>query len=64
MAKKNEITPEEKKLMLLANQKAVTLLTDQELELTAQRHGIEFEGGLKEARLLSIIHDLEKKRKI
>lgn len=63
MANKKDLTEEEKKRALLLNQKPVTLLPDVELELIANHYGMEFEGGLKEARLLSIIHDLEKKLK-
>lgn len=57
MNKKTKTTEEKEPRVFT---KEVKLLGDPELELTAERYGVEYNSTLKEARLLSIIAQLEK----
>lgn len=57
--KKGEVDPDIKRMKLLANQRPVMLLPDMDLEIIAERHGIEFNYSIDQARMLSIISSLE-----
>lgn len=57
--KKGEVDPDIKRMKLLVNQRPVMLLPDMDLEIIAERHGIEFNYSIDQARMLSIISSLE-----